>query len=110
MRNPLRKHRVKSAVELAEAQGADKHIFVRIDDSSTEKDRHSKRFEAVDWLYDCQRCSPGQSVYSTGGSSDGHHVSIGHFQQGHGACARILKDDPPPICRDFPVAIHDGEG
>lgn len=38
IRNPLRKHQVEKAIELAEAQGAAKQIFLSIDDSFTEKD------------------------------------------------------------------------
>jgi hypothetical protein len=66
IRNSLQKHQVKKAIELAEAQGADKQILLSIDDSFTEKDRHSKRLEAVDWLYDRQRSSLKQPVYSKG--------------------------------------------
>lgn len=66
IRAPLRKHLVKTAFELAEAQGAAKQVFLSIDDSFTEKDRHSTRLEAVDWLYDRERSSPKQPVYSKG--------------------------------------------
>ena len=40
IRIPLRKHLVKRAFELAEARGVPKRVFLSIDDSFTEKDRH----------------------------------------------------------------------
>ena len=49
IRIPLRKHLVKTAFELAEARGAPKRVFLSVDDSFTEKDRHSKRLENVAW-------------------------------------------------------------
>jgi len=66
IRVPLRTHLVKTAFALAEAQGAPKVIFLSIDDSFTEKDRHSQRLESVDWHYDRERSRPKEPVYTKG--------------------------------------------
>jgi hypothetical protein len=63
---PLRKHLVKTAFQLAEAQGAPKRISLSIDDSFTEKDRHSKRLESVAWHFDHARSRPKEPVHSKG--------------------------------------------
>jgi hypothetical protein len=66
IRVPLRQHLVTTALELAEAHGAPKVIFLSIDDSFTEKDRHSTRLESVDWHFDRERSTLQQPVYSKG--------------------------------------------
>ncbi len=66
LRIPLRKHLVKMAFQLAEAQGAPLQVFLSIDDSFTEKDRHSKRLENVDWQFDHARSHPKKPVHSKG--------------------------------------------
>jgi len=66
IRIPLRKHLVKTAFRLAEAQATPKRVFLSIDDSFTEKDRHSKRLENVDWHFDHARSRPKEPVHSKG--------------------------------------------
>ena len=66
IRIPLRKQLVKTAFQLAEVQGAPLQVFLSIDDSFTEKDRHSKRLENVDWQFDHARSRPQEPVHSKG--------------------------------------------
>jgi hypothetical protein len=66
IRSPLRAYLVKLAFELAEAAGAPKRAFLSLDDSFTEKDRHSKRLESVDWHFDHARSRPKEPVHSKG--------------------------------------------
>lgn len=66
LRIPLRKHLVKTAFYLAEAQDAAKCVFLSLDDSFTEKDRHSQRLENVDWHFDHTRSRPKEPVHSKG--------------------------------------------
>jgi hypothetical protein len=66
IRVPLRTHLVRLAFELAEAVGVPKRAFLSIDDSFTEKDRHSNRLESVDWHFDHARSRPKEPVHSKG--------------------------------------------
>ncbi len=66
IRIPLQKHLVKSAFQLAETRGAAKRVFLSIDDSFTEKDRHSKRLENVAWHFDHARSRPKEPAHSKG--------------------------------------------
>jgi hypothetical protein len=67
IRSPLREQVVTTIFKLAEAKGdTTKRAFLSLDDSLTEKDRHSKRLESVDWHFDHARSSPKQAVYSKG--------------------------------------------
>lgn len=51
---------------MAEKQAAPKIVFLSIDDSFTEKDRHSKRLESVAWHFDHARSCPKEPVHSKG--------------------------------------------
>jgi len=66
LRFPLEKRLVETAFQLAEAQGAPKRVFLSLDDSFTEKDRHSKRLESVAWHFDHARSYPKEPVHSKG--------------------------------------------
>ena len=66
IRIPLRKHLVRTAFQLAETRGAAKRVFLSIDDSFTEKDRHSKRLENVAWHFDYARSRPKEPTHSKG--------------------------------------------
>lgn len=63
---PLRKHLIKTAFEIAQNRGAAKQVFLSIDDSFTEKDRHSKRLDNVAWHFDHARSRPKEPVHSKG--------------------------------------------
>lgn len=66
IRIPLRKQLVKTAFQLAEARGTPRQVFLSLDDSLTEKDRHSKRLENVAWHFDHTRSRPQVPVHSKG--------------------------------------------
>lgn len=67
IRIPLRRHLVKTAFQLAEASGdAPQPVFLSLDDSLTEKDRHSHRLESVDWHFDHARSLPKKPVHTQG--------------------------------------------
>ena len=80
VRSPLREHLVKTIFKLAEANGdKPKRVFLSLDDSLTEKDRHSKRLESVDWHFDHARSSPNQPVYSKGTVYVMLRLTVGHI-------------------------------
>jgi len=67
IRIPLRKHLVKTAFQLAEASdNPPQQVFLSLDDSLTEKDRHSRRLESVDWHFDHARSQPKKPVHTKG--------------------------------------------
>jgi hypothetical protein len=66
VRVPLRVHLVGLVFKMAEAMGLDKHVFLSVDDSTTDKDKHSERLQMVDWCIDLARSMPGKPVFTKG--------------------------------------------
>ena len=66
LRVPLRAHLVGLVFKMAAAMGLAKHVFLSMDDSTTNKDRHSRRLQMVDWFIDLAHSLPGKLVFSKG--------------------------------------------
>jgi hypothetical protein len=66
LRVPLRAHLVALVFKMAAAMGLDKHVFLSVDDSTTDKDKHSERLQMVDWCIDLARSLPGKPVFTKG--------------------------------------------
>ena len=66
IRIPLQNYLIKTAFALASTQDLSMPIMLSLDDSLTEKDRHSKRLENVDWHHDHTRSVPNNEVYVKG--------------------------------------------
>ena len=66
IRDPLRAHLVGLIFKLAEEMGLKKQVFLSLDDSSTDKDKHSKRLQMVDWMIDLARSFPRKLVFTKG--------------------------------------------
>lgn len=66
VRTPLRTHLVKTAFELAAAEGAPRQVFLSLDDSLTVKDKHSHKLECVDWHFNHTQATVNQPAYTKG--------------------------------------------
>ncbi len=66
IRVPLRAHLVELIFKLAEEMGLDKQVFLSLDDSTTDKDKHSERLQMVDWFIDLARSFPRKLVFTKG--------------------------------------------
>ena len=66
IRVPMRAHLVGLLFKMAEEMGLEKRVFLSLDDSSTDKDKHSKRLEMVDWMIDLARSFPRKPVFTKG--------------------------------------------
>jgi len=63
VRAALRAHQVAWLLAEAARRGADKIIYVNLDDSLGEKDKATRHLEPVDWHYDHTESAPGQPRY-----------------------------------------------
>lgn len=68
IRLPLRYLLVQLALNLVQALPKQPMIYLSIDDSLTEKDRHSTRLQWVDWNIDLKRSFPGRPPVFTKGT------------------------------------------
>ena len=66
IRVPLRAHLVELIFKLAEEMGLEKQVFLSLDDSTTDKDKHSERLQLVDWMIDLNRSFPRKPVFTKG--------------------------------------------
>jgi len=66
IRESLRAHLVKTAFELADAEGVPKRVFLSVDDSLTVKDKHSHKLECVDWHFDHTRSTMNKPAFTKG--------------------------------------------
>lgn len=66
LRIPLQAHLVELAFKMAATMGLKKHVFLSVDDSTTDKDKHSRRLQMVDWFIDLARSLPGKPVFTKG--------------------------------------------
>jgi len=66
IRVPLRAHLVELIFNLAEEMGLEKQVFLSLDDSTTDKDKHSERLQLVDWMIDLNRSFPRKPVFTKG--------------------------------------------
>ncbi len=66
LRVPLRAHLAGLVFKMAAEMGLAKHVFLSVDDSTTDKDKHSRRLQMVDWFIDLARSMPGKLVFTKG--------------------------------------------
>jgi hypothetical protein len=66
IRVPMRVHLVGLLFKMAEEMGLEKRVFLSLDDSGTDKDKHSTRLEMVDWMIDLARSFPRKPVFTKG--------------------------------------------
>ena len=66
LRVPLRAYLVGLVFKMAAEMGLAKHVFLSVDDSTTDKDKHSRRLQMVDWFIDLGRSLPGKLVFTKG--------------------------------------------
>ena len=57
-RDALRRHQVTWLLELAQARGLPKVLYVNLDDSLGKKDKHTAHIEPVDWFHDHNESTP----------------------------------------------------
>jgi hypothetical protein len=62
-RDALRRHQVTWLLELAQARGLPKVLYVNLDDSLGKKDKHTSHIEPVDWFHDHNESTPRQPRY-----------------------------------------------
>jgi hypothetical protein len=62
-RDQLRLHQVRGLLELAQARGLPKVLYVNLDDSLGKKDKHTAHIEPVDWFHDHNESTPRQPRY-----------------------------------------------
>jgi hypothetical protein len=62
-RDHLRHHQVTWLLELAQARGLPKVLYVNLDDSLGKKDKHTCHIEPVDWFHDHNESTPRQPRY-----------------------------------------------
>jgi hypothetical protein len=62
-RGSLRRHQVAWLLESARARGLPEVLYVNLDDSLGEKDKHTAHIEPVDWSHDHNESTPRQSRY-----------------------------------------------
>jgi hypothetical protein len=62
-RDPLRRHQVTWLLELAQARGLPKVLYVNLDDSLGKKDKHTSHIEPVDWFHDHNESTPSRPRY-----------------------------------------------
>jgi hypothetical protein len=63
LRDALRRHQVTWLLELAQARGLPKVLYVNLDDSLGKKDKHTSHIEPVDWFHDHNESTPSQPRY-----------------------------------------------
>ena len=66
VRTPLRANQVAWAIAQAECGGASQVIFINIDDSLGEKDRHTRHLEPVDWFYNRRESTQRKPRFKNG--------------------------------------------
>jgi len=66
IRVPLRTHLVQLLFKLSEEMGLEKQVFLSLDDSITDKDKHSERLQLVDWVIDLNHSFPRKPVFIKG--------------------------------------------
>jgi hypothetical protein len=66
VRVALRAKQVAWAIAQAECTGASKIIYINIDDSLGEKDKHTRHLEPVDWFYDHSQSTKKRPRYKNG--------------------------------------------
>ena len=64
IRVPLRAHLVELIFKMAEEMGLQKHVFLSLDDSTTDKDKHSEGLQLVDWVIDLARSFRRKLVFT----------------------------------------------
>jgi hypothetical protein len=62
-RDALRRPQVTWLLELAQARGLPKVLYVNLDDSLGKKDKHTSHIEPVDWFHDHNESTPRQPRY-----------------------------------------------
>jgi hypothetical protein len=62
-RDSLRHHQVTWLLELAQARGLPKVLYVNLDDSLGKKDKHTSHIEPVDWFHDHNESTPSRPRY-----------------------------------------------
>ena len=62
-RGSLRRHQVAWLLESARARGLPKVLYVNLDDSLGEKDKHTAHIEPVDWFHDHNESTPRRPRY-----------------------------------------------
>src|SRR6516165_6091927 len=62
-RDQLRLHQVRGLLELAQARGLPKVLYVNLDDSLGKKDKQTTHLEPVDWFHDHNESTPTQHRY-----------------------------------------------
>jgi Transposase DDE domain len=63
VRDSLRRHQVTWLLELAQARGLPKVLYINLDDSLGKKDKHTSHIEPVDWFHDHNESTPRQPRY-----------------------------------------------
>ena len=76
-RRQMQRFMVKRAIEIAKAKGDPKLILIAIDDSIAEKDKQTRRLEAVDWHFDHLEGTKKRPRYKNGMAFLVVHVLIG---------------------------------
>ena len=62
-RDALRRHQAMWLLELAQARGLPKVLYVNLDDSLGKKDKQTSHIEPVDWFHDHNESTPRQPRY-----------------------------------------------
>jgi DDE superfamily endonuclease len=62
-RDALRRHQVTWLLELAQARGLPKVLYVNLDDSLGKKDKQTSHLEPVDWFHDHNESTPSRPRY-----------------------------------------------
>jgi hypothetical protein len=65
VRDSLRRHQVTWLLELAQARGLPKVLYINLEDSLGKKDKHTSQIEPVDWFHDHNESTPRQPRYHT---------------------------------------------
>ena len=66
IRVPLRVYLLGLIFKVAAEMGLEKQVFLSLDDSTTDKNKHSERLQMVDWMIDLSRSFPGKPVFTRG--------------------------------------------
>jgi hypothetical protein len=61
---PLRAHLVELIFKMADEMGLEKQVFLILDDSTTDKDKHSEGLQLVDWVIDLARSFRRKLVFT----------------------------------------------
>src|SRR3954451_5136607 len=63
VRDALRRHQVTWLLELAQARGLPRVLYINLDDSLGVKDKHTSHIEPVDWFHDHNESTPRRPRY-----------------------------------------------